>query len=46
MAKFKPTRGKKQPMPQQRANAIGCVILLVLLFVVMFVLMYYTVKQG
>jgi hypothetical protein len=45
MARFKPARGKKQ-MPQQRANAIGCIVLLVLLFVIMFALMYYTVAQG
>ena len=45
MAKFKPARGKK-PMPAQRANAIGCIIMVALLFLLMFAMIYYTVKQG
>lgn len=45
MARFKPVRGKKSA-PAQRANAIGCVLLLVLGFLLLFVMMYYTIKQG
>jgi hypothetical protein len=44
MAKFKPARGRKQ-VPAQRANAVGCIIVLVLVFLLLFLVMYYTIAQ-
>ena len=45
MAKFKPARGKK-PMPQQRVNAIGCIVLIVLLLLLISLMIYFTVTQA
>jgi hypothetical protein len=44
MARFKPARGRK-PV-QQRPNAIGCILVLVLLFALMYAVMYFAVKPG
>jgi hypothetical protein len=45
MAKFKPARGKRASATP-RANAVGCVALIVFIFFLLFWIMYLTVKQG
>jgi hypothetical protein len=46
MARFKPAGRKKGPPAASRAQAAGCVFLLLLAFALVFTVVFLAIKQG
>lgn len=46
MAKFKAAGRRKAPPAATRAQAAGCIFLLVMVFAVIFLVMFFAIKQG
>ncbi|HYP08322.1 MAG TPA: hypothetical protein VER03_18960 [Bryobacteraceae bacterium] len=46
MAKFKAAGRRKGPPPATRAQAVGCVFLLLMAFGLVFVVVFLAIKQG